>query len=119
MLGKELSEYIDLETLIEKDFQILSNIKIDCPEINVGDKANLTLFDPSIEWVFKETDIKSMSKNTPFVDEILKGKPLAIYNNSANLKFVRIDLRVVDSLSTKPYLNKYITKRYVDVFRSQ
>ena len=83
LLVKNLGEHIDLETLIEKiSVNPKQILKIDCPEINVGEKANLTLFDPSIEWIFKETDIKSMSKNTPFVDEILKGKPLAIYNNS-------------------------------------
>ena len=83
LLIKNLGEHIDLETLIEKiSVNPKQILKIDCPEINVGEKANLTLFDPSIEWIFKETDIKSMSKNTPFVDEILKGKPLAIYNNS-------------------------------------
>ncbi len=83
LLVKNLGEHVDLGTLIEKiSVNPKQILKIDCPEIKVGEKANLTLFDPSIEWVFEETDIKSMSKNTPFVNETLKGKPLAIYNNS-------------------------------------
>ena len=80
---KNLGEHIDLETLIEKiSVNPKQILKIDCPEIKVGEKANLTLFDPLKEWVFKETDIKSMSKNTPFINESLIGRPLAIYNNS-------------------------------------
>jgi len=83
LLIKNLGEHIGLETLIEKISVNPKHIlKIDCPEIKVGEKANLTLFDPSKEWVFEETDIKSMSKNTPFINETLKGRPLAIYNNS-------------------------------------
>ena len=83
LLIKNLGEHIDLETLIEKiSVNPKQILKIDCPEIKVGEKANLTLFDPSKEWIFEETDIKSISKNTPFVNESLKGRPLAIYNNS-------------------------------------
>lgn len=83
LLIKNLGEHIDLETLIEKiSVNPKQILKIDCPEIKVGEKANLTLFDPLKEWVFEETDIKSMSKNTPFINESLKGRPLAIYNNS-------------------------------------
>jgi dihydroorotase len=83
LLIKNLGEHIDLETLIEKiSVNPKQILKIDCPEIKVGEKANLTLFDPLKEWDFEETDIKSMSKNTPFINESLKGRPLAIYNNS-------------------------------------
>ena len=83
LLIKNLGEHIDLETLIEKiSVNPKQILKIDCPEIKVGEKANLTLFDPLKEWDFEETDIKSMSKNTPFFNESLKGRPLAIYNNS-------------------------------------
>ena len=83
LLIKYLGEHIDLETLIEKiSVNPKQILKINCPEIKVGEKANLTLFDPLKEWIFDETDIKSMSKNTPFINEKLKGIPLAIYNNS-------------------------------------
>ena len=49
--------------------------------IEEGKKANMTLFDPEIDWVFNEKDIKSKSKNTPFIGEKLKGKALAVINN--------------------------------------
>ena len=57
-------------------------------KIDVGEKANITLFDPEKKWKVKEKDIKSKSLNTPFIQEELKGKALAIYNNK---KFKIID----------------------------
>ena len=46
-----------------------------------GNLANITLFNPDLEWVFTKDDIKSKSENTPFLGVKLKGKALAIYNN--------------------------------------
>lgn len=51
------------------------------PAIAVGEQANLTIFDPTQEWVLEEKDILSKSKNTPFVGKTLKGKALAVINN--------------------------------------
>lgn len=50
--------------------------------IAIGEKAELTLFDPEQEWVFTEKDIRSKSKNTPFLNKKLTGKVLGIFNNS-------------------------------------
>lgn len=47
-------------------------------EIKEGTKANLTLFDPSLEWVFDKSNIKSKSKNTPFIGEKFTGKSLGV-----------------------------------------
>jgi len=49
--------------------------------IKEGEKANITLFDPELEWNFKADDIRSKSSNTPFIGKQLKGKALAIFNN--------------------------------------
>ena len=49
--------------------------------IKEGENANITLFNPDLEWEFTADDIKSKSFNTPFIGEKLKGKALAIYNN--------------------------------------
>ena len=57
-------------------------------KIEEGERANITLFNPELEWEVSEKDIKSKSKNTPFIGEELKGKALAIYNNN---QFVIID----------------------------
>jgi dihydroorotase len=49
--------------------------------IKEGEKANITLFNPDQEWIFKTEDIESKSLNTPFIGRKLKGKALAIFNN--------------------------------------
>ena len=49
--------------------------------IKEGEDANITFFDPDLEWRFTTNDIKSKSLNTPFIGEKLKGKALAIFNN--------------------------------------
>jgi dihydroorotase len=51
------------------------------PVINVGEKANLTLFSPSLAWTLDEKEYRSLSKNTPFMMKKLKGKALGIVNN--------------------------------------
>ena len=82
LIIKNLENELSINEIIEK----ISNnprkiIDKETYSINEGEKANLTLFDPNIEWELKENDIKSKSFNTPFVGEKLKGKALAIYNN--------------------------------------
>jgi len=51
------------------------------PVIKEGVAANLTLFDPKKDWTFQATDIRSKSKNTPFVGHAFKGKALATFLN--------------------------------------
>lgn len=48
--------------------------------IKEGVKATLTLFQPDLEWTVKETDIKSKSKNSPFIGKTLTGKVAGIIN---------------------------------------
>ena len=43
-----------------------------------GEDADLTLFDPDIKWTFTEKDIRSRSKNTPFVGREFTGKAIGI-----------------------------------------
>ncbi|MGN6194428.1 MAG: dihydroorotase [Ginsengibacter sp.] len=45
-----------------------------------GEKANLTLFVPNVEYVFEEKHILSKSKNNAFVNQKLKGKVIGIIN---------------------------------------
>ncbi len=49
--------------------------------IEKGAVANLTLFDPAKKWTFTEQDIRSKSKNSPFIGTEFYGKPLGIVNN--------------------------------------
>lgn len=50
--------------------------------IKVGQKADLTLFDPSKEWTFAKTDILSKSKNAAFLNHHMKGFVYGIYHNN-------------------------------------
>jgi dihydroorotase len=82
LLGKYILPHLKLSQLIEK---IAINprkvLQMPAVSISVGNKANITLFNPDLEWEFTNDDIKSKSVNTPFIGETLKGKALAIYNN--------------------------------------
>ena len=49
-----------------------------------GQRANLTLFDPKLEYTYLEKDIASISKNTPLIDKQLVGKPIAVINNNSS-----------------------------------
>jgi len=48
--------------------------------INVGEIADLTLFNPKEKWTFKEKDILSKTKNTPLINKELIGKVIGIIN---------------------------------------
>lgn len=48
--------------------------------IQTGKKASLTLFDPTKKWTVSEKDIRSKSKNTPFIGIKLTGKVAGIIN---------------------------------------
>lgn len=50
-------------------------------KIAAGETANLTIFDPKMEWAFSQKDIYSKSKNTPFVGWRMKGKVLGVLSN--------------------------------------
>jgi len=49
-------------------------------KIEEGAEADLTLFNPDLKWTFAAGDIKSKSKNTPFVGTNFIGKALGVIN---------------------------------------
>ncbi len=66
---------LPLETIIDKltnGPKSIFNLSINT--INEGIEADLTFFDPSLEWEYQET--KSASKNNPYLGQTLKGKVL-------------------------------------------
>ena len=82
LLGKHILPIIKIDIIIEK-IAINPRKILNLPKLKIqeGETANITLFNPDLEWEFKVTDIKSKSVNTPFIGEVLKGKALAVYNN--------------------------------------
>ena len=54
---------------------------IPTPSINVGATADLTLFNPEKSYRYKEEDLKSTSKNSPYLGLELQGKVLGSFNN--------------------------------------
>ena len=87
LIGKYLNKHLSLGEIIEK---IAINprrlLQLESGNIKEGNTANLTLFNPDLEWKFQKIDIESKSINTPFLGEKLKGKALAIYNKGKFLE---------------------------------
>jgi dihydroorotase len=93
IIGLETSIPLGLTELVNKGHLSLSQYIEKCstnprkllklPEISIatGSAANLTIFDPAIEWTFASSDIHSKSKNTPFVGRKFKGKVIGAVNN--------------------------------------
>jgi len=74
---------METEKLVEKlSINPRRILGLPVPSIKEGEKANLTLFDPKLEWEFTEKHIASKSKNTPFVGYKFTGKALGVINNN-------------------------------------
>jgi dihydroorotase len=53
--------------------------------LSVGADADVTVFDPDCEWIFRAEDSASKSKNSPFFGWKLKGKAVATIVGGKNL----------------------------------
>ncbi len=77
------SGIINLQTLISKlavrPREILS---LPVPVIDEGEKANLTIFNTDEKWQFTKKEVRSKSKNSPYLDQELTGRALAVYNKN-------------------------------------
>ncbi|MFA5833373.1 MAG: dihydroorotase [Bacteroidota bacterium] len=85
-IGLSISElvdqkYLSMIQLIEKFSTNPRKIVGKEVVVREGELANLTFFDPSIEWIVDISKFKSKSKNSPFNGRHLKGKAIGIYNN--------------------------------------
>lgn len=77
-----LNSVLSLEMVIEKLTAATHVFGVESSSINIGQKANLTLFNPNMEWIFSEKDILSKSKNAAFLGQKLKGKAYGIFNRN-------------------------------------
>jgi len=76
-----------LDKLVNNPRKILN---LPVPEIKEGEKANLTLFNADEEWTYTEKEVRSKSRNSPYLGEKLKGRAVAVYNKN---RFVENRLR--------------------------
>ncbi len=80
---KRGSKALMLEQLLEKittrPRQILG---IPVPCVEVGNEANLTLFDTELTWTLEAKDICSVAKNSPFIGHTFQGKALAVIHQN-------------------------------------
>lgn len=80
--------YGALQTIfnLEETVHALTGLKaiFDIPShpISEGSIANLSLFNPTVEWTFTEASIMSSSKNSAFLGQKFKGIPYGIYANN-------------------------------------
>ena len=75
--------YISLSRLIERISTIPAKVinKKNIGTLKPGARANIAIFDPGEEYVFTEEMVKSKSRNSPFLNEKLKGKvKFTVYN---------------------------------------
>ena len=81
LINKFLHNHFTINDLVrflaENARQILG---LPLPKIAEGELANLTIFDPSKEWIFTAKDIRSKSKNSPIIGDILRGSVLGVVN---------------------------------------
>ena len=72
LVDKKYISYLDMVRLMS--YNPAKLLKIERGEIKKGAIADLTIFNPKTEYIYKEEDIVSKSKNTPWIGEKLKGK---------------------------------------------
>lgn len=79
-----LQKFIPLERLIHKFTSgPRSILGLPNPLVKEGETANLTFFDAHKVWTVRESDLKSKSRNNPFLGKELTGKALAVFNNGS------------------------------------
>jgi dihydroorotase len=84
------SGIIDLNRLIEMmAINPRKLLNLELPEISSGVNANLTIFAPDEEWTVDLSRFKTKSKNSPFGNFKLKGKPKFVINKN---QFIESDL---------------------------
>lgn len=72
---------LDLQQLVEKlSYNPRSILNLEELSLEVGAKANLTFFNTDEEWVFTKENVRSKSKNSPYLDKKLTGRAVGVFN---------------------------------------
>lgn len=78
-----LSDWLRDDVLIEKIAYAPRRILgLGLPEIKEGAMAEVTLFQPEVQWVYDRDRVYSRSFNSPVLGQILQGRALAVINNN-------------------------------------
>lgn len=89
MIGLETCLGLSIVQLVDKGYLTLPDlvrklsanpakiVAIPSGGLNVGDIADITVFDSEAEWVVKKEEFRSKSKNSPFIGWKLKGRVIA------------------------------------------
>ena len=75
-------KYISINKTIDILTRGKNNLSITQNKIQVGSKAEMTLFDPDFTYTFKEEHILSTSKNCAFIGQKMNGKVYGVINNN-------------------------------------
>ena len=62
-------------------------LKLPMNFFTLGELADLAILDPKEEWVFKQSHVKSRSKNSPFYGSQLLGRVKGVINRSHAVDF--------------------------------
>ena len=76
-----LNKLLPTEKAIKVLTQGRERFHLETPKLEIGQKANLTLFNPESNFTFEKNHILSTSKNSMFLGEKLKGKVYGILAN--------------------------------------
>ena len=76
----------DLSGLLEK-FTVNPRkiLKLPIPIIKEGEKAEITIFDPDMEWLYNAETNYSKSSNSPMLGKTLKGGVIGVLNNGMSI----------------------------------
>jgi dihydroorotase len=74
-----LDKSLSIADLVDKfSVEPRKTLGLPIPVIQKGAQANLTVFDPEINWTYAASDIRSKSKNTPFIGRTFKGRVIGV-----------------------------------------
>lgn len=81
-LANTFTDLSNLDLVNRLSYKPREILNLPVPKIKEGEKANLTVFDRTSDFVLERKNILSKSKNTPFVGIKMKGKVVAVFNQS-------------------------------------
>src|SRR5690554_6838448 len=84
LVGKNPERQIEIIDCISVQPRKIADFK-DNTSINIGNKADITIFDPTVQWKFDASSNLSKSKNSPFLGKTLTGKTLGIFKEGVLL----------------------------------